>query len=248
MHKEFLLLENKIKEISENQPVYYYANRGNLGDALIRYGTFKFFESTGIKYKELKTQNKREWFIPVIRGGTLIYGGGGAWCTLFNNGLRFINRVHKYFKKIIILPSTYEITSQFPNVTYFCRDKYESKINNPSAIFCHDMAFFIKRKSSDSGNGVGYLFRTDKESTGKIDIPLQNIDISKNGNHFSDINPFFNEIAKYSVIHTDRLHVAIIACLFEKEVHLYPSSYFKIKAIYLSSIKKNFENVYFHEL
>ena len=44
MHKEFLLLEEVIKEKCENGPVYYLANPGNFGDSLIRYGTIKFFK------------------------------------------------------------------------------------------------------------------------------------------------------------------------------------------------------------
>lgn len=248
MQKEFILLEETIKLICGRGPVYYFANPGNLGDALIRYGTIKFFRQTGIKYKELRIENSKiEWLIPVMRGGTLIYGGGGAWCKLWNFSRRILAKKHKYFKNIVILPSSYEISWSIPNATYFCRDFYDSKKNRPKAIFCHDMAFYIGRISATKGTETGYFFRKDKESANKIEIPPENNDLSYKGNHFSDVYPFFEELAKYSVIHTDRLHVAIASCLLGKELHLYPGSYFKNRAVYMSSMKDCFENVYFHE-
>ena len=111
------------------------------------------------------------------------------------------------------------------------------------------MAFYIGKQnfSKENGNGKGYFFRTDKESANKIKIPSGNNDISLSGNHHSDITLLFEEINRFSVIHTDRLHVAISACLLEKEVHLYCGAYFKNRAVYMSSMKDNFDNLYFHE-
>jgi len=72
-------------------------------------------------------------------------------------------------------------------------------------------------------------------------------DISLKGSHLSSVYPFIDSIAKYGIIHTDRLHVAIAGCLLGLEVHLYPNSYFKNKAVYLSSIEGYYDNVFFHE-
>ena len=97
------------------------------------------------------------------------------------------------------------------------------------------------------GRGIGYFFRTDIESSNKYKIPSTNYDISADGNEWSLPEPFFDEINKYSVIHTDRLHIAISACLFGKELHLYDGAYFKNLSLYLTSVLDNFDNVYFHE-
>ena len=119
------------------------------------------------------------------------------------------------------------------------------------------MLFFAMTWVSTLGNsflkktgekGTGYFLRGDKEGiVDKTKIPLLNNDISSKGNQFSEISPFIEEINRFSMIYTDRLHVAIAACLLEKEVHLYPGAYFKNRAVYLSSIKDYFDNVYFHE-
>lgn len=116
----------------------------------------------------------------------------------------------------------------------------------PGSYFCHDMAFYLGDIGFKQGDGVGNFFRTDKESIGKLKIPEDNFDISASGNHFSEGITLFKELAKYSEIHTDRLHICIAGCLLKREVHLYPGNYFKNEAVYKSSILPNYNNVYFH--
>jgi len=249
MRKEFLLLEKIIKEKTKNGKIYYLHNSGNYGDSLIRYGTMKFFQDINLNFKQIKTFNllRTEWWPTLIKpNATLIFAGSGAWCKFYNREA-FIKKISKRFKNIIILPSTFEITPNIPNAIFFRRDNYESKENVPSSIFCHDMAFYIGSIESEKGNGKGYFFRKDIESLNKVNFIPQNIDISLKGNHLTPIFDFINEISKYEIIYTDRLHVAIGASLLKKEVHLFPNSYFKNKAIYLSSLKPFYENVYFHE-
>jgi exopolysaccharide biosynthesis predicted pyruvyltransferase EpsI len=249
MQKAFTILEKTLKAECSRGPVYYFSNPGNWGDGLIRYGTLKFFQDINLHYKELKSAKKKEWLLPFLRGGTVVYGGGGAWCKLWNHSERLVTKLNRRFK-VIVLPSSYELRYSIPNVIFFCRDMFESKQNVPDAVFCHDMGFYIGKQFSqkDRGKGKGYFLRGDKEGiVDKIKIPLLNNDISSKGNHFSEISPFFDEINKFSVIYTDRLHVAIAACLLEKEIHLYPGAYFKNRAVFMSSMSDYFDNVYFHE-
>ena len=244
-----MLLEEVIKEKARKGPVYYIANPGNLGDSLIRYGAKKFFHDIGLTYTELRSFNtsKRHWW-PIFfqPNATLIFGGGGAWCNLWNHE-DLLKKISKRFKNVIILPSTYEITPNIPNAIFFARDKHESLQYMPDALFCHDMAFYIGNIEADTGKGIGYFFRTDKESSNKITLPDSNNDISLQGDANTPIYKFIDGISKFKIIYTDRLHVSIAACLMGKEVHLYPGSYFKSKAIYLSSLKEYFDNIYFHE-
>lgn len=126
---------------------------------------------------------------------------------------------------------------------------FESKQKMPNATFCHDMAFYIGKEflQKGKGSGKGYFFRCDAESANRIKIPPGNVDIALQGNHLSDVSQYFEILNRFAIIYTDRLHVAIAACLLEKEVHLYPGAYFKNRAVYLSSIKDYFDNVFFHE-
>jgi exopolysaccharide biosynthesis predicted pyruvyltransferase EpsI len=245
MQREFNSLEKLIKSNIKGRHVYYAANSGNWGDSLIREGTTKFLRDVGIDYEELRLV-KRDWILPVMKGGVVLYGGGGAWCNSWNSSEKYVRVISKRFK-VIVLPSTYEYTYKIPNTIFTTRDIYNSKNVMPNALFCHDMAFYLGSQNYENGKGAGYFYRTDKESKGNLTIPASNRDISAEGNHFSEGITFFNELAKYSVIHTDRLHVAIASCLLDREVHLYPGSYFKNLAVFKSSIEPYFNNVHFHK-
>jgi exopolysaccharide biosynthesis predicted pyruvyltransferase EpsI len=247
MQDKFMILEEQLKAECGRNSVYYVPNSGNWGDALIRYGTLKFFNDINFNYIEV-TRDKIDRLFQLSGEGIVIYGGGGGWCKLWNHAPYDVTNLAQKFN-VIVLPSTYEFNYSIPNTIFFCRDMLHSKQNMPSATFCHDMAFYIGKQFllQGKGSGRGYFFRRDLESAKKIKIPSGNNDISLKGNHLSDVYPFFDEISRFAVIYTDRLHVAIAACLLEKEVHFYPGAYFKQWAVYMSSIKHYFDNVYFHD-
>lgn len=252
MLPEFSRLANIIRQHTKGQPLYYLAGTGNLGDALIRQGTLKFFREQGFRFYELMRRKGKvfrflEYYLPLLLKGNLIVGGGGGWCKYWKKLPKIVKDVADSYRTVIILPSTYEMKLDLPNVIYFSRDRYESLQVVPEAIFCHDMAFYLDWPSRSSGEGEGFFFRTDAERNERVPLPPNNSDISLLGNHFSPIEGFFEQIDRYRIIHTDRLHVAIAACLLGKELHFYPNAYFKNKAVYLSSMKDFFKNVYFED-
>ena len=75
----------------------------------------------------------------------------------------------------------------------------------------------------------------------------QNFDISASGGHRDDPQKFLRIIDQYEHIITDRLHVAVGGILLDKKVTVLGGNYFKIKAIYNSSIVGIFDNVEFIE-
>lgn len=250
MAPEFSHLANIICQHTKGRPLYYLAGSGNLGDALIRQGTLKFLREHGFRFYELMRHKGRvfrllEYYLPLLLKGNLIVGGGGGWCKYWKRLPKIVGDVASSYRTVIVLPSTYEMKLDLPNIIYFSRDRYESLQVVPEAIFCHDMAFYLDWPSSGAGEGDGFFFRTDIERNESITIPPDNLDISLLGNHFSPIEGFFQRIDRYRVIHTDRLHVAIAACLLGKELHFYSNAYFKNKAVYLSSMKDFFEHVHF---
>jgi exopolysaccharide biosynthesis predicted pyruvyltransferase EpsI len=247
MQAEFRQLEEIVKARCQRGPVYFLADIGNWGDALIRMGTLRFLAGIGIEYQEISQASRRRRWLPWRRKGTLLFGGSGAWCRLWSHGHRAVKKVHNYFEHVVVLPSTFEFKVRFRKVDLFARDRFESLANAPAARFCHDMAFCVRPQATASGSGTGWFLRTDGESAHRIAIPAGNYDISLDGNHLSEAGPFFDAVAKYAVIHTDRLHVAIAACLLGRELHLYPGSYFKNRAVFRSSIEGRFPNAHFHE-
>lgn len=215
------------------RPRLYMANPGNLGDALIREGTLHYFSEHGIYCEEVRKPPKKKI-------GTFIYGGGGAWCRNWNNS-HYVNAAASKAEQVIVLPSTYAISSglfRLPHVHFFARDKYESLKYCPEAQYHQDMAFHLfETMKPVQGDGIGYFMRTDKESSRSFRIPQGNIDISRWGQTYGNTKPFIEEINKVREVHTDRLHVAIVACMLEKKIFFYEGNYFKNKAVYLSRMK-----------
>lgn len=241
---EFAALAEYLKGLCGDQTVYYMANPGNWGDALIRQGTLLFFQQIGLHVSEIKDQEDLNRMSPTV--GTLVYGGGGAWCKLWNHGEMWATQFKQRYR-VVVLPSTFEMAYAIPNTTLFCRDRYESQTNVPVARFCHDMAFYLHHavEPVPAGSGTGWFMRTDAESGHSRPIPPQNDDVSLRGTHLSDVKPLLAAVAPFETIHTDRLHVAITGCLLGKKVHLYPNSYFKNRAVYLSSMRDYFDKVEF---
>jgi exopolysaccharide biosynthesis predicted pyruvyltransferase EpsI len=247
-YKAFEKCSDLIKSWIRDYPTFYIHNIGNWGDGIIRSASLNFLDINNIKYTEIFSLSDIYQNPELFTDSVLIYQGSGAFCKLWDHSAT-IKQLSEVFKKIIILPSTFEISFSIPNVYSFCRDFYESKINMPDAIFCHDIAFSmnISDYKDNKGEGIGYFFRTDIESSGQIMINSKNKDISLEGNHMSDPDGFISAISDFKIIFTDRLHVAIIATILDKIVHFYPGSYFKNRAVYNSSMKEFFPNVFFHE-
>ena len=220
--------------------------------ALIRAGTLKFFQAVGLRYTELPWRHSsiggakiRWWLSGDTSDSVLIVGGGGAWCDLYS---RFddVKAMQRRFRSTIVLPSTYQGSYSLLATTFFCRDTRESLAYMPEVSFCHDMAFYLGPQAHPNGRGVGSFFRTGPERLGNLTIPPDNRDISREGNERHDVAPFFAAIARHAVVHTNRLHVGIAACLLGRELHFYPGSYFKNKAAYVSSIKGRYPGAHFH--
>jgi exopolysaccharide biosynthesis predicted pyruvyltransferase EpsI len=259
MIANFNALALRVRAIIAGRPVLFCPNPGNWGDSLIRAGAKEFLAHYGFAYSEvpfrsiLKGRKKIPEVIAAAGGDqtVLVYGGNGA-LTHHYDLARSIEEFSWHFSQSIILPSTMALkqgASGFhPHTEIFVRDRFESASALPQAQFCHDMAFFLNISADDfpPGKGVGVLFRTDKERP--IDAPTvkPNLDLPRRGRSDKPINGFLKKVASFETIYTDRLHVGIAGALLGREVHLYANDYFKIRAIFDSSIAPFFPKVTFH--
>ncbi len=245
MDAAFAALAEFLKDRCARGPVIYFANPGNWGDAVIRHGTLTFLRDIGLRFQEIRSW--KQWTAPRPEGGTVLYGGGGGWSRLWVHSQQLVTKFAASHP-VIVLPSSYELRFSIAGATFFRRDRWGSKATMPEALFCHDMAFYLDRRlaSSGKGEGRGCFLRVDAESAGLIHMPPENDDISFRGGSYCDLAPFYAAVDRFSEIHTDRLHVAIAACLLGKELHMYPGCYFKNRDVYRSSIEGRFENTTFH--
>lgn len=104
-------------------------------------------------------------------------------------------------------------------------------------------------------SSVLMAFRIDDEKT-DIAIPEGNFDISalyqlELGNPLMSqcaTHMMLKTLSAFDEVHTNRLHVAIVATLLGKKVKFFNNSYFKCKAVYQQSIENKFSNVDFIDI
>lgn len=250
----------------QKEPVFYIANPGNAGDAVIALGTYHLFERAGLNYQILRADN-----LPELSGKTIFFGGGGnliqgRYADLYNAIVRYVDT-----NRCIVLPHTiwgYEDLirrCRSGNLTVFCREEtsynlcvMENELDNSNIYLDDDLAFSIDDKFLSSfretkGVGTANCFRTDSESSGLHPVPEGNRDISYswNGSLWHDRNltesvveSLLIYISRFESIRTDRLHVAILGTLIGRTTYLFPNAYYKNRSVFEMSLKR-FANAYF---
>ena len=238
-------VEDLLKNLRKSKKkIYFLKNPGNRGDGLIYLSTKKAFSRYKTKYKEIKFPEK-------INGEILIVSGGGAFSHAFHHMIGFLNFYIPCFDEIYILPQSFDVScyavrkflKKLPKkVKIFCREKYSFKnvkktVKYKENVFLdHDMAFHLNyKKWKKKGIGKLYSFRRDLEKSFlKIEKNDTNWDISE-GTELQGIS-FIKDIVEFEEVHSNRTHVAIAAAMLGKKTFVYPSNYFKQKAIYEFSL------------
>lgn len=259
-HKpDFENLADRLRSITAARPIVFVVNPGNWGDALIREGAEQFLRFYEFDYASvhLKDLEKRRVNLQDIKrqirhdDPVMVYNGCGA----FSSHYTILDRVQKlanHFSSVALLPCTINTDmglNQFPSDTHiFVRDRFESQAALPSAPFCHDMAFFLDLIGQPPEKTEDYFFRDDREAPlESVLLPdgVENRDLSKEGKAQHPVDGFIRAIAQCETVHTNRLHVGIAAALLGRQTNLSANDYFKIRAIYDSSISSAFPNVDF---
>ena len=220
------------------------------------------FKKIGLKY-EIGNINK------TYNNQILFFAGGGNLVGIYKNCKKFID-LNKNKNKIVVLPHTIAnednlIKSLNDNIILICREKtsydYVYKIikNKNNVFLSKDMAFHINNideYKKIKGSGTCNCFRQDCEKT-SIPIPKDNIDLSNkfkkpgNTSNIDIINSVsssvFKHLSKFNTINTNRLHMAIVGSLLNKNVNFYSNNYYKNKAIFNYSINNIFKKTIFHK-
>lgn len=259
MKASFDALAERIRRQADGKPILYLINPGNYGDALIGFGATLFFEDYGIEVRPCTLSNRWQKVRSALvnlstqptGGNLLIYGGSGAWCKATYVAQRVVGLNARVSKNILVLPSTYEDIRPPAGVAAYARDRFESLEKIGSGLFCHDMAFYMALVDKDRilpnrrppSKGLGLFFRVDNEARAHGFAALPgNYDLSATGSELSDPTEFLRYLDDFESIATDRLHVAIGATILGKNVAMVPGNYFKIRAIYESSVAPYFDN------
>ena len=245
---------------SQQEEIKYVPNPGNAGDALIALATILSFKKLGVKFslhgpKTVFSDND-----------TVVYGGGGNLVPMYQDASSCIkNNLH--VQRLVLLPHTIAgnvelLQSLGRNTFIFARERISfrhivSNMNYPENCFIdHDLAFSLNCSAIETSVKLGHLnaFREDCERTGIV-IPVGNVDLSRKytlpgctfiwKNIIASVSGLVSAISSASSISTNRLHIAILASLLNKQTKFYGNSYYKNQAVFEYSIAHRFPQTSF---
>ena len=100
LRRPFDQLAETLLKAASGREIIFLQNAGNYGDCLIRYGTLRFFEDIGLRYREYDMA-KRTHKAAALAEGILdrlahqhlfVYSGSGAWADVSNVGLKNVHQ------------------------------------------------------------------------------------------------------------------------------------------------------------
>jgi hypothetical protein len=232
--------------------VHVLPNPGSCGDGLIHMGLRRLLMEFNLRTCEL--------FYPQPAGGELLLAPfAGNLCGPYHSFVERLGAYVPHFQRICLLPGSVDPSAPevaaflrgLPsNATIFCRERYSDQLmrsllpHERSIWIDHDLAFEADvSRWRRRGHGVLCTFRHDGESLGGP-LPANNFDFpSLAGEWMGEF--LLDVVSGFETIHTDRAHVAIAGALLEKDTHVYPTAYHKLRGIYEYSLRSK-PNVHFH--
>ncbi len=197
--------------------------------------------------------------------GLILFEGGGYMNDLWYGLVLLREVLRRHDQPIVIAPQSYwfketdflaMLAGERP-VTLFCRELYSRELltskptpPNVQILASGDTALYLRRPDLE-GLIDQYdekydliCFRRDKESvipeelrrevTEASEAPRVG-DISKEGS----LCDFVSTVANARRVHTDRLHVAILSHILDREATLYDSFYHKSRGVFEYSLRQN---------
>lgn len=150
-----------LDSLPKNETVYYRANPGNAGDALIASGAFLLFEQAGLEVELINIKNFD------ATNKIVLYAGGGNLVGIYPEARDFFYKFHKAAKQLILLPHTVTENEDLlaelgGNVTLFARElvsyehlkKHAKKAN---VYLDHDLALNLDAKQLAQAPRIGFL-------------------------------------------------------------------------------------------
>lgn len=243
--REFAPLAEALRLEAAESRLAFLPNPGNWGAAFTAEATRRFLAAHEIPFRELHTLGALDLLHGCVQRETLLLGGGGAWSKWYPGTHRLASRAARFFRRIIVLPSTFGERVAINGVKLWARDRFGSIHHAPAASFCHDLGLSLCQLDARSpGAGIGRFFRADRLSASREEGA--EADLSSCGNERSPLQPFLDAIAQYEEVHTDRVHVAIVACLMGRRCHVWPTATPLLADLFASSLAPHFPQAVFH--
>lgn len=202
---------------------------------------------------------------------TVYIHGGGNFNELWGDGVGCFEVATRFFEgDIVVGPQSCQFERTDPRslfvdvsneVHLFCRERYSyelmdeavSDLPHVTAHLSPDTALYYEREDLVRGSGTEeytlLAFRGDRESAGSRDVDCggdtatveEDISVTRDS-----LSAFVEAVARAERVHTDRLHVGVLATILGKPTTLYANAYHKNRGVYEYSLS-GYEHVEFVE-
>jgi exopolysaccharide biosynthesis predicted pyruvyltransferase EpsI len=145
-------IKDFLASLPRNEPLVYFANPGNAGDAMIAHATFQLLRELGIHYSIADVSRP---FDPA--GRIMLYSGGGNLVPYYNTARKMILKYYPSLARLVILPHTIQANEDLlagfgANVDVICREPVSYahvRAHTPRARvhLMEDMAFLLDAKA-----------------------------------------------------------------------------------------------------
>ncbi len=142
-----LAVDEYLSTLPKGETIYYRANPGNAGDALIASGAYKLFEKAGLEFALVNPETFD------ATGKTVIYAGGGNLVGIYSEARDFFLRFHRSARHLILLPHTVTGNEDLleaigNNVTIFARERVSyghvgKNAKRAEVLLDHDLALHL---------------------------------------------------------------------------------------------------------
>jgi exopolysaccharide biosynthesis predicted pyruvyltransferase EpsI len=198
----------------------FVAPLGNVGDGLIRLGTFQLLDEFGIRWQVVNPEN-----CPDV--DELVFGGGGNMGALYRNNWELRGRILKLGIPVTILPQSFNSREDRPYRKVYVRER-SSLGYCERAELAPDLALGLSYVTRTAARQcLGVFVRNDRERV--VQRPWRSCDPAK---ICRTPEQYLELAAQYEHIVTDRLHFAISSLIVGRKTTLLPNSYHKNSSMY----------------
>lgn len=145
-----LTVREFLATLPKDETIYYRANPGNAGDALIACGAFKLFKEANLNIEIIDLADFDS------TGKIVIYAGGGNLVGIYPDARDFFYKYHKSAKLLVLLPHTVSKNEDLlnelgENTVIFARERVsydylKKTVTNAKIYLDHDLAMHIDAK------------------------------------------------------------------------------------------------------
>ncbi len=247
---EFDALAETLREAAGGGNLIYIPAKGDLGESFKRTGARALFDDRKLphvirKADALAGSGMKDYAKLAGTDNPVVVLGSGSGLSAELVAKLGLTGKPGQAPRVVVLPDMTGATAESlglesGNCTVFSACGAGASDDRP---FCHDMAFCTEPTIRPPKQNLACFFSGKTIMQFKPQLPVLNQDIQAEGHAFAPLNDFFARIALSRIVHTDRIHVAIVGALVGVDLTLYAQPGSAAAQVFQASVAPYYDNV-----